>query len=344
MSKPPSDMKVAIVCDWLLGLGGAERVVLELHKLYPQAPIYTSQYNPKNIDWFKDADVRSSRLLNRIPHSLHKFLPLLRARYFSKLNLGQYDLVISASGAEAKSVKTNDDQIHICYMHAPTHYYWMRYETYLSEPGFGKFDWLAKIGLRILVGPMRKWDYKVAQRPDYIIANSNFTKAQIEKYYGRDSYVIHPPVNLSRFNKEPSAMRSGFIVIGRQTPYKRIDLAVMACSKLKLPLVVIGNGPEHEALVKLAGPSIKFVTGASDEKVADYMSQAEALIFPGLDDFGITAVEALAAGIPVVAYNDGGSLDYMEDNATGKLFNDLSVHSLVNCLKTFKLTNTIAII
>lgn len=336
MNKDIKDLKVAIVCDWLIGVGGAERVVLELHKIFPDAPIYTSQYNPNILTWFEDADVRPSRLLNRIPHALRKFLPILRAWYFSHLNLSEYDLVISSSGAEAKSVKTNDKQIHVCYCHAPTHYYWMRYESYLSQPGFGKFDWLARLGLRILVGRMRKWDKNAAQRPDYMIANSEFTKDQIAKYYDRESTVIHPPINLDRFKKDlGSKTRSGFVVIGRQTPYKRIDLAVKACTQLNLPLKVIGNGPEHEALVKLAGPTIDFITGASDEEVVRYMQRAEGLIFPGLDDFGITAVEGLAAGTPVISYNDGGSLDYMENNVTGKLFNDLSVRSLANALKSF---------
>jgi hypothetical protein len=136
-------MKVAIVCDWLSGIGGAERVVLELHKLYPEAPIYTSQYEPKNIDWFTNADVRTG-WLQKLPGSLKKFLPPLRAWYFSHLNLSEYDLVISSSGAEAKGVKTGPNTRHICYMHAPTHYYWARYDEYIKNPGFGYLDPLAR--------------------------------------------------------------------------------------------------------------------------------------------------------------------------------------------------------
>ncbi|MGH7157090.1 MAG: glycosyltransferase, partial [Candidatus Saccharimonadales bacterium] len=242
-------MKVAIVCDWLTGVGGAERVVLELHKMYPAAPIYTSQYSPSKIDWFKGADVRTG-WLQKLPAGLKKFLPVLRAWYFSRLDLGEYDLVISSSGAEAKAVKTGPKTKHICYMHAPTHYYWSRYNEYMQNPGFGFLDPLARLGLKILVRPMRRWDYKAAQRPDYIIANSNFTKDQIKKYYSRDSIVIPPPVDIERFKilSKSSISRKGFLTAGRQTPYKRIDLAVAACTNLGLPLTVVGNGPDHQRL------------------------------------------------------------------------------------------------
>jgi glycosyltransferase involved in cell wall biosynthesis len=335
-------MKVAIVCDWLSGIGGAERVVLELHKLYPEAPIYTSQYDPKNIDWFANADVRTG-WLQKLPGSLKKFLPPLRAWYFSHLNLSGYDLVISSSGAEAKGVKTGPNTRHICYMHAPTHYYWARYDEYIQHPGLGFFDPLARLGLKVLVGPMRRWDRKAAQRPDYIIANSSFTKSQIKKYYGRDSEVIHPPVDIDRFKiRNPvkkvlnklSTSRSGFLVAGRQTPYKRIDLAIEACTKLDLPLTVVGSGPDHQKLVKIAGPSINFVAGASDKEVVKYFQSAEAFIFPGIDDFGIVAVEALAAGTPVIAYSQGGALDYVTPE-NGILFQEQTVESLLGALQKF---------
>ncbi|HUC96036.1 MAG TPA: glycosyltransferase family 4 protein, partial [Candidatus Saccharimonadia bacterium] len=163
--KDLSKLKVAIVCDWLTGIGGAERVVLELHKMFPKAPIYTSQYDPKTIDWFRDADVRTL-WLQHLPKSLKKFLPPLRAIAFRQLNLSNYDLVISSSGAEAKAVKTGPKTIHICYCHSPTHYYWIKYDEYLKNPGFGKLDFLARIGLKILVNPLKKLDYKATQGPD----------------------------------------------------------------------------------------------------------------------------------------------------------------------------------
>lgn len=334
-----------MVCDWLTGTGGAERVVLELHKMFPGAPIYTSQYdsNPRlwyDGKWFADADVRTG-WLQKLPPGLKKFLPIFRAWHFSRLDLTAYDLVISSSGAEAKFIKNlKPGAKHISYIHAPTHYYWARYEQYLKHPGFGWLDPLARLGLRLLVGPMRRWDYQAAQRPDYLIANSSFTRDQIKKYYGRTATVIHPPVDIERFKilNKSSILRSGFVTAGRQTPYKKIDLAVAACSQLNLPLTVIGRGPDHQKLVKLAGPSVKFVTNASDDDIVKYFHSAAAFIFPGLDDFGIVAVEALAAGTPVIAIRAGGALDYVQPGQTGEFFSQQSVESLSKALSSFDAT------
>lgn len=327
-------MKVAIVCDWLTGIGGAERVVLELHKLYPEAPIFTSQYDPASLPWFADADVHTT-WLQKLPKGLKKFLPILRAWSFSHLNLREYDLVLSSSGAEAKGVKVRPDAIHISYCHAPTHYYWSRYEQYLKHPGFGMFNWLARIGLRIFVSPMRRWDFKAAQQPTHLIANSTHTQREIKKYYQRESTVIHPPVDIDRFKSTKTHERHGFVVAGRQTPYKKIDLAVAACTALNLPLTVIGNGPDHQKLVDIAGPTVTFKTDVSDDQIGKYFASAEAFIFAGLDDFGIVAVEALAAGAPVIAYKAGGALDYVHPGKTGAFFDEQTVESLAQTLTNF---------
>lgn len=336
MKNDLSSLRVAIVCDWLTGIGGAERVVLELHKMFPNAPIYTSQYDKQALPWFDNADVRTS-WLQKIPKSLKKFLPMLRAWSFSRLDLSSFDLVISSSGAEAKGIKAGKETIHINYCHAPTHYYWSRYEQYLSDPGFGILDPLAKLGLRLLVGPMRRWDYKAAQRPDFIVANSTHTKTEIKKYYGRSSEVIHPPVDIERFQPVSSAPdgRNGFVIAGRQIPYKKFDLAVLACTELSLPLKVIGNGPDHEKLKALAGPTINFLPDVSDAEMPVHFQSATAFIFPVLDDFGITAVEAMAAGTPVIAYEAGGALDYVVEGVSGLFFEDQNTQSLVKVLKTF---------
>ncbi|HSX53119.1 MAG TPA: glycosyltransferase [Patescibacteria group bacterium] len=332
------NLKVAIVCDWLLGIGGAERVVLELHKMFPDAPIYTSQYNPKKINLFDNADVRTT-WLQKLPSGLKKFLPVLRAWTFSHLDLSDYDFVISATGAEAKSVRTGSKTVHLCYCFAPTHYYWSRYDQYIDSPGFGAFNWLARLGLRTLVGPMRRWDKKAAQRPDHLIGISTYIQNEIKKYYGRDAGLIHPPVNIERFQSskaKPQNLRHGFVVTGRQVSYKRIDLAIAACTRLSLPLTVIGDGPEHANLVKLAGPTVKFLTDTSDSDVVEYFHTSEAFIFPGLDDFGIVAVEGMAAGMPVIAYKGGGALDYIVPTKTGEFFDKQNVESLVSSLKKFK--------
>ena len=328
-------LKVAIVCDWLTGIGGAERVVLELHKLYPKAPIYTSQYDPSKIDWFVDADVRTTGL-QKLPKSLKKFLPLLRAWTFSRLDLSEYDLVISSSGAEAKGVKTGPNTIHISYCHSPTHYYWIRRDEYMAKPGFPiGLNWLARLGLKFLIDPLKRWDFQAAKHADFMIANSTHTQNMIKRYYKRDSTVIFPPVEVERFEiLGKPLLRHGFVVAGRQTPYKRIDLAIEACNQLKVPLMVIGSGPDHKRLEKMAGRSITFLTSVNDTSLAEHFQSALGFIMPNMDDFGIVAVEAMAAGTPVIAFEKGGSLDYLIPGKNGLFFDKQNVKNLTAVLET----------
>jgi glycosyltransferase involved in cell wall biosynthesis len=326
--------RVAIVHDWLVG-GGAELVVEQLHKLYPEAPIYTSYATREWRDRL-DGKVQTGWLqyLGRI----RKFIPMLRIWWFTHLDLSKYDLVISSSGAEAKGIKVPQKTIHINYCHAPTHYYWSRYDEYMQHPGFGAFDWLARIGLRLLVAPLRKWDYKAAQRPDHMIANSKHIQAEIKKYYDRDSTVIHPPVYMERFQKPENQKRErhGFLISGRQTPYKRFDLAIEACNQTEELLTVIGDGPDNARLRGLAGHDITFLGKVSDEVLEQEFASAGALIFPGLDDFGVTAVEALASGTPVIAYRGGGALDYIIPGKSGEFFDELTPESLAKVIRSFK--------
>jgi glycosyltransferase involved in cell wall biosynthesis len=308
--------KVALVHDWLYG-GGAEKVVQAIHEMYPEAPIYTSYCTPQ---WQKKLNNKVvTGYLNKWPFTkLRKFIPFLRIWWFQSLDLTKYDLVISSSGAEAKGIKKlSKNALHVNYCHAPTHYYWSRYDEYLKQPGFGIFNPLAKLGLKILVGPLRKWDYKAAQRPNYIIANSTNIQQQIKKYYNRESIVIHPPVNVSNFipTKESKIHKNGLIITGRQVPYKKIDIAIKASIKSKQKLSVIGNGPLHKYLVKLANNSkfVTFYTNVSDTELVTRLQNAELFLFPGVEDFGIAPVEALASGTPVIAYKKGGSLDYIND-------------------------------
>lgn len=326
--------KVAIVHDWLVG-GGAELVVEQLHALYPEAPIYTSYCTD---EWRKrlDGAVRTGWLQHL--GKIRKFIPFLRIWWFTHLDLRGYDLVISSSGAEAKGIRVPQDTIHINYCHAPTHYYWSRYDEYMQNPGFGAFDWLARIGLKVFVAPLRRWDYKAAQRPDHIIANSTHIQSEIQKYYDRESTVIYPPIYLERFTKRENQKlpRRGFLISGRQTPYKRFDLAIQACTQLGLPLTVVGNGPDNARLRTMAGPTVTFLGHVSDEVLEQEFASAVAFLFPGLDDFGITPVEAMASGTPVIAYQAGGALDYVIPGKTGAFFTEQTVDSLAAALKAFQ--------
>ncbi|HEY1645845.1 MAG TPA: glycosyltransferase [Candidatus Saccharimonadales bacterium] len=327
-------MKVAIVCDWLESIGGAERVVLALHQMYPDAPIYTSQYKPENVPWLEDADVRTT-WLQKLPTGLKKFLPILRAYTFNRLDLSEYDLVISSTGAEAKGIKTGPKTTHICYCLSPTQYYWIRRDEYLKAPGFPLgFNWLARLGLKFLEAPLKRWDKHAAKQPDYMVAISSYDQENIKKYYGRDAIIIHPPVDVDRFKlKANPPSRHGLVIAGRQTPYKRVDLAIEACNRLKIPLIVIGNGPDHKKLEKLAGRTITFLTNTNDLEIVDQFQSSLGFIFPNADDFGIVAVESLSAGTPVIAYKKGGALDYIKEGKNGIFFDRQTVASLTSAIE-----------
>ena len=348
MNKPPTNYqlpptkqspRVAIVADWLTNMGGAERVVLALHEAFPNAPIYTSTYSPENMPEFAGLDVRTTYLqdLAGPMRRLHKFFPHLRGQAFRALDLSEYDIIISSSSAEAKQVvKTRKDQIHICYCHTPIRYYWSHYDEYKRDPGFGKLNWLIRLAMPLFVPPLKKADYKAAQDVDVFVANSTAVQHRIKKYYGRNSTVIYPPVDINRF--EPARTRGKYYVaLGRQVHYKRIDLAVAAATELKVPLKVFGSGSEHEFLKTLAGPKVEFYTDrngdASDEAVTKALNHARGAIFPAEEDFGIVAVEALAGGTPVLALGRGGAKDIVDDGVSGILFRDQTVESVVNAIK-----------
>ncbi len=341
-----TSLKIAIVCDWLTNLGGGERVVLALHKMFPEAPIYTSVYNPDGfgMDKFAGADIRTT-FIQHLPlaKTKHQLFTLARAFAFPRIDFSAYDLVISASGAEAKGIVTDRpgaNTIHINYCHSPTHYYWVRPNEYLSAKTMGIWGKILRFGLRLLIKPMRRLDYRAAQRPDLMLANSNLTKSRIKQFYDREAEVVFPPVDTERF-KPPvdPPRRSGFVSLGRQVHYMRRDLAVKACSRLGILLRVIGRGPENDYLRSIAGPTIEFYEDLTDAEVAEALWHAEGLISCGIEDFGITAVEALAAGCPVIALKGGGAEDIIKPGKHGEFFEEQTVASLAKTLKYFDSRN-----
>ncbi|MBC7943044.1 glycosyltransferase [Candidatus Saccharibacteria bacterium] len=331
--------KIAIVTDWLTNVGGAERTVLAAHEAFPDAPIYTSVYTPETMPEFDGLDIRTTWLQD-MPKSLrklHKFFPMLRVRAFRDLDLSEFDIILSFSSAEAKQVrKTRPGQVHICYCHTPIRYYWSHYNEYKKDPGFGKLNWLVRLAMPVMIPTLKKADYRAAQTVDVFIANSSEVQKRIKKYYKRPSTIIHPPVDVNRF--EPARTRGDYYVaLGRQVPYKRIDLAIAAATQLGIKLRVYGNGSEHQRLVDMAGPTVQFFTDrfgdASDIAVATALSGAKGYLFPAEEDFGIVQVEALAAGAPVIAYAKGGTLDIVQDGESGVLFRTQTVESMVSAIK-----------
>ena len=341
-------MKVAIVCDWLTNVGGAEKVLLAVHRLYPKAPIYTSKYSKRGIDWFRDADVRTG-WLQIFPSCMRRLLAPLRQRWFSHLDLSEYDLIISVTGAEAKGVKSgkwraehglsskNPKGIHVSYCHVPTQYYWQMYESYVKDPGFKFLNPVVRVCFKMLVGPLRRGDYKAAQRPDYFVTISEYAKGLFSKYYDREAVVIHPPVEVDHFRAD-GERGDYYIITSRQVNWKKIDLAIKACMKLGRKLMVVGEGPEHDKLVKLAAGSelVEFVPLVGKEKLAELLVGARGYLFPSLEPFGIAPVEALSAGCPVICYGEGGALDYVEDEVNGVLFEKQTVKSMVEAMEKFE--------
>lgn len=333
--------KVALIADWLTTMGGAEPTLLELHRIFPGAPIYTSVYDKQHMPAFADCDVRTTWMQQWLPKFIrykHVLWPVLRAYAFRSLDLSEYDLIISAASAEAKAVRKRSDAIHICYCHTPIRYYWSHYAEFKREFNFGPLTILIRPFIPLFVRWMRRKDLAAVKGVDYFIANSHATAKRIKKYYHRDSTVIFPPVDVARFAKGllTSTNRHGFIMWGRHVPYKRFDLAIEACNQLQQPLTIVGSGPDTTRLKKLSGPTITFTGRVSDAELVRLAQASQAFLFPGEEDFGIAPVEAMAAGLPVIAYKKGGALDYVESGKTGLLFNEQNVHSLAQVIQEFE--------
>lgn len=325
-------MKVAIVHDWLTIYGGAESIIRILHDLFPDAPIYTTVYNRKNMpEDFEKMDIRSS-FIQKLPFAKKKYtsyLPFMPYA-FEQFDLSEYDLVISSNTSCSKGVLTGPDTLHICYCNTPMRYGWDFYHEYKQ-----KKNPVSKFLVAWMMKGIRQWDRLSADRVDVFIANSNNVARRIKKHYRRNSAVIYPPVRTHLFQKS-DVQEDFYLVVSRLVPYKRIDLVVQAFNELKLPLKVIGNGSEYKKIAALAGPTVELLGRLEDDAVLDYMGRCKAFLFPGEEDFGITPIEAQACGKPVIAYGKGGALETVLENQTGVFFYEQSVASVAGAVKTFE--------
>lgn len=323
-------MKVALVYDRVNKWGGAERVLLALHEIFPQAPLYTSVYSKELAPWAKVFDIKTS-FLQQLPYakSSHEYFALLMPLAFEQFNFDEFELVISITSEAAKGIITKPQTKHLCYMLTPTRYLWSGYDEYFESP-------LTKMLAAPAVSYLRRWDRVASSRPDHIISISKEVKKRVQTYYGRDSGVIYPPlpfdekVNVSRKKGEY------FLIVSRLVRYKRVDLAIKACNLLKVPLVIVGTGAELRHLKSIAGPTISFVGSLTDDELADYYRNSKALIFPGREDFGLTVLEAQLYGRPVIAYKAGGAVETIVSGKTGMFFYPQTIKALVRTLTLFE--------
>ena len=324
--------KVAIVHDWLITYGGAERVVNQLHQVFPDAPIYTLVYDKKKMpERFHTYDVRTT-YLQKIPFAskLYKNMLTLMPGAFERLDLTAYDLVITSCSSCSKGVITRPDAVNVCYCHTPTRYLWDFYYTYLHNANA-----LKRLLIPRQIHKMRLWDRLAADRVDHFIANSRYIAQRIRKYYRRESTVIYPCVHISEIQPVETP-DDYYLTVSRFTYYKRLDLAILACNKLGKKLVVVGGGDEDKKLRAMAGPTVTFTGAVSDEEIRRLYSHAKAFLFPGEEDFGITPVEAQSAGCPVLAFGKGGALETVSDGETGLFFAEQTEQSLADCIARFE--------
>lgn len=336
-------MKVAIVYDRINKYGGAERVLEALHDIWPQAPVYSAVYDRSGGFWASGWDVRTS-FLQHLPFASqhHELYPWLTQMAFESLDLREFEVVISVTSAEAKAVITHPDSLHVCYCLTPTRYLWSGYETYKSHPGLSVGSSLLALGLERMVSALRAWDLVAASRPDYYVAISRRVSGRIEKYYRRKPRaIIYPPVKSESFlhlsGRAPTGIKPGsyHLLVARLVGYKRIDLVVEAFTRLGWPLIIIGRGWQEKALKRQAGINIKFVTAyLTDEELVGYYRGARAFVYAGDEDFGIAPVEAMACGIPVIAFRNSAVSETVREGETGFLFAEQTTESLIKCVKS----------
>lgn len=333
-------MRVALVHDYLTHFGGAERVLLALMDLFPNAPVYTLIHDSKAPSFqdypaLRDTDRIRSSFLQRIPGATraHRYWPLaLMPAAVERFQFSDFDVVLSTSHSFSKGIITGPNTTHISYCFTPTRYAWDDSHRYVREFSQSRlFQRFAPIALSYI----RLWDYFAAQRPDAYVTISNYVAGRIQKYYGRSSDVVYPPVSVKKF---PVYMNHHgyYLVVSRLVPYKRIDIAIRACEELGRPLKVVGSGPELESLKRLAGTNTEFLGFVPDKELPSLYGGAKALLFPQEEDFGIAPLEAAACGTPTIAYNAGGAAETVVDGKTGVLFNEQSSESLKVAITGFE--------
>jgi glycosyltransferase involved in cell wall biosynthesis len=318
-------LRVALVHDYLNQYGGAERVLEALHDLYPTAPIYTSIYDRDAMPpAYRDWDIRTS-WMQKLPGWKKHFRKyfMLYPSAFEDFDLSGYELIVSSSSAYAKGIIPPARSRHVCYCHTPMRFAW-RTDSYLEREGVGG---LQRAVLPFMLNYLRMWDFASTPRVDLFVANSKEVASRIERCYGRSSIVIPPPVDLPAYHEqEPEAF---YLAGGRLIPYKRLDLAVDAFTQLGLPLKIFGDGRDREALAKAAGPTVQLLGRVSEAEREQLFARCRAFVFPGEEDFGITPLEAMAGGRPVIAYAAGGALDSVIDGVTGRFFGEQTVPALM---------------
>ncbi|HWH94978.1 MAG TPA: glycosyltransferase [Baekduia sp.] len=325
--------RAALVHDWLTIPGGSEKVVLELLDLIGPADVYTSIYEPAQWSELLAGRAVHTSFLDRIPgarRNYPKLLPLMNAA-FESFDLADYDLVVSSSHSCAKNVLTPPHALHVCYCHTPMRYAW--------EPRFLATEDLGPVGrlaAHILMPGLRRRDLAGASRPDVFVANSRHVAARIAKYYRREAEVIAPPIEIDRHLASPRDPGDYYLVMGRVVPYKRVDLALAACAQLGRKVKVVGTGRALEAARGWAGPDAELLGFVPDDELAPLLAGARALLFPGEEDFGIVPVEAQAAGVPVIAYGEGGIRDSVVDGVTGVFFAQQTAASLAEAILAFE--------
>ncbi len=335
-AKPGGLPRVALVHDWLTGMRGGEYVLEAIAELVPKAELFTLLYIPGKISPVLTTLKRHVSRLSRVPQAEKRyrhFLPFM-PRLIERFDLSGFDLIISSSHCVAKGIRRPEGAVHVSYVHAPMRYMWDRYDDYF---GPGRAGPLTRLAARAVRSRLQAWDRRVSQESnvDRLVANSRFIADQIERAYGREASVVYPFADGERFTA-PRVPGKHYLMVTAFAPYKRVDLAIEAFNRLKLPLIIVGGGQDADRLKPLAGPTVEFVGALSNAAIADLYARCRAFIFPGLEDFGITPVEAMSAGAPVIAYGEGGATETVIDGKTGVLFAPQSVEALIAAIETLE--------